>query len=73
MDLLEKIKLICKENNIIPSRSKGQNFLISEEVYDKIVEQADIKKSDTVIEVGPGLGILTEKLSKMANSNIWIS
>lgn len=66
MAIYQDIIEICEKYNIHPQRSKGQNFLISEEVYDKIVEQADIKKSDTVVEVGPGLGILTEKLSKMA-------
>ncbi|MFH1661488.1 MAG: 16S rRNA (adenine(1518)-N(6)/adenine(1519)-N(6))-dimethyltransferase RsmA [Candidatus Falkowbacteria bacterium] len=63
MDLLEKTKEICKEHNIKPVRSRGQNFLIKENVYDKIIESADLKKDETVLEVGPGLGFLTEKLA----------
>jgi len=63
MDLLEKTKEICKKHNIKPVRSRGQNFLIKESVYDKIIESSNLKKDDTVLEVGPGLGFLTEKLA----------
>jgi 16S rRNA (adenine1518-N6/adenine1519-N6)-dimethyltransferase len=66
MDLLEKTKQLCAENNIRPARSKGQNFLIDENIYDKIIEAADLKNTDTVLEVGPGLGFLTAKLSEKA-------
>ena len=67
--LLEELtKKICKENNINPARSKGQNFLINEDAYENIIESADLNKDDTVLEVGPGLGFLTEKLaSKVKN------
>lgn len=63
-NLLDEIKNLCKQNNITPSRSKGQNFLIDEETYDKIVDSAGLNKDDLVLEIGPGLGILTEKLAK---------
>lgn len=66
MDLLKYSKDFCSENDIKPARSKGQNFLINEDVYDKIVEVAEIKKDDVVLEVGPGLGFLTEKLGEKA-------
>ena len=57
-------KRICKENNIKPVRSRGQNFLINENVYNEIIESADLKKDNIVLEVGPGLGFLTKKLSE---------
>ncbi|MFH1427415.1 MAG: rRNA adenine dimethyltransferase family protein, partial [Patescibacteria group bacterium] len=63
MNILKDTKKLCKLNGIKPSRSKGQNFLISEEIYEKIIEAAKLKKSDIVLEVGPGLGFLTEKLA----------
>jgi 16S rRNA (adenine1518-N6/adenine1519-N6)-dimethyltransferase len=66
MDLLERTKEICKLHSIYPSRSKGQNFLIEENVYDKIIAAADLKKIDAVLEVGPGLGFLTAKLAAAA-------
>jgi len=64
MDLLSQTKQLCKLYNIKPARAKGQNFLIKEEIYDKIVKAADLKKDDLVLEVGPGLGFLTAKLAK---------
>lgn len=64
MSLLQDTKSICKQYNIIPSRERGQNFLINEGVYQKIIEIADLSKADTALEVGPGLGILTRLLCK---------
>jgi 16S rRNA (adenine1518-N6/adenine1519-N6)-dimethyltransferase len=43
-------------------KSLGQNFLRSEAALSSIVECSEIKTSDTVIEIGPGEGVLTEKL-----------
>jgi 16S rRNA (adenine1518-N6/adenine1519-N6)-dimethyltransferase len=63
MNLLEHTKQLCKTHNIKPARSKGQNFLIKEETYDKIIVAADLKNDDVVLEVGPGLGFLTAKLA----------
>lgn len=41
-------------------KSLGQNFLVNEAVRDSIIEAAGLSDADTVIEVGPGLGALTE-------------
>ena len=64
MDLDKQTKALCQQYKIKPVRSRGQNFLIREEIYDKIIAAADLKKDDIVLEVGPGLGFLTEKLAK---------
>lgn len=50
------------ELGIQPKKSLGQNFLINPEVYDDIISASEIKKGDNVIEVGPGLGTLTQYL-----------
>ncbi len=47
-----------------PKKYLGQNFLINEKIIPQIIEAAEISKDDTIIEVGPGLGILTEALLK---------
>jgi 16S rRNA (adenine1518-N6/adenine1519-N6)-dimethyltransferase len=44
----------------------GQNFLVDENIRDIIVDAADLSAKDTVLEVGPGTGILTEKLAQRA-------
>lgn len=70
MDLLKQMKEICRIYEINPQRSKGQNFLVTESIYDKIVASAEIKSTETVVEVGPGLGFLTAKLAKKASKVI---
>lgn len=49
-----------------PAKSRGQNFLTSGAIADRIVAAAEFSESDPVIEIGPGLGILTEKLAARA-------
>lgn len=61
------IKYILKENRIQPKKSFGQNFLINEKILDKMIGFLDIQKEDFILEIGPGLGILTEKLALNAN------
>ncbi len=43
-------------------KSLGQNFLQSKEILNKIIETANLKENDNVLEIGPGKGILTEKI-----------
>lgn len=64
-NLLAKTREICQMLEIKPARSKGQNFLINENIYDDIVKAADLKSDDLVLEIGPGLGFLTMKLAKI--------
>jgi 16S rRNA (adenine1518-N6/adenine1519-N6)-dimethyltransferase len=65
MDLLKTTKQLCHLYDIKPARSRGQNFLIKEEVYEKIIKAAELKKDDVILEVGPGLGFLTTRLAKI--------
>jgi len=60
----QKLKELFEEFGIWPSKSKGQNFLINQNVLDKIVKAADLNSVDYVLEIGPGFGILTEELVK---------
>jgi len=71
-ELLKKTREICKIMEIKPTRSKGQNFLINEKIYDDIVKVAELNRDDIVIEVGPGLGFLTTKLAKKVKKVIAI-
>jgi 16S rRNA (adenine1518-N6/adenine1519-N6)-dimethyltransferase len=48
---------------VTPHKSKGQNFLVQPRVADRIVDAAEILSGDDVIEIGPGLGILSERLA----------
>ena len=60
------------ELDVMPSKKLGQNFLIDENVSRWIVDQLDIKKEDTVVEIGPGLGALTKHVVEQASRVILI-
>ena len=60
------VQLILKELNIVPKKRLGQNFLINNATKDIIIKQAQISKNDIILEIGPGLGALTENLVKIA-------
>src|SRR5262249_19319445 len=46
-----------------PSKSRGQNFLVQTAVANRIVDAAQLARGDSVLEIGPGLGILTERIA----------
>ena len=69
-DLSAQTRDICRLLEIKPARTKGQNFLINDKIYDEIVRAADLKPEDTVLEIGPGLGFLTVKLAHLAKQVI---
>lgn len=70
--ILEETKFIMKKYNIRANKNLGQNFLINEDVVNKIVDCSQIKKEDLVIEIGPGLGTLTKCLLEKAGKVICI-
>ncbi len=72
MNIYEETKFIMKKYGISANKSLGQNFLIDDEVISKIVESANISNEDLVIEIGPGLGTLTNELLKKAKKVIAI-
>ena len=47
-----------------PKKSLGQNFLQNSEIVSEIINAASIQKTDRIIEIGPGLGVLTDALVK---------
>ena len=67
-DLLIKTKGIIKKYNIRANKRFGQNFLIDQNVLDSIIEAGEVSKDDVVIEIGPGLGVLTAELCGHAGS-----
>jgi 16S rRNA (adenine1518-N6/adenine1519-N6)-dimethyltransferase len=49
-----------------PSKALGQNFLIDAHMVDILVQSAEVTPDDTVLEIGPGLGVLTDALAEKA-------
>lgn len=59
-----------KETKIQAKKHFGQNFLIDQNLIKKIIDAFTLKTNDTVLEIGPGLGALTEHLvSRLSNSD----
>ncbi len=52
--------------DVRPKKGLGQHFLIDESVLDKIIAAAEVGPADTVLEIGPGLGVLTRVLAEHA-------
>ena len=61
---------ILKQHGLHAEKSLGQNFLQNRASLELIVDSAEIQKTDTVLEIGPGLGSLTQFLAHAAKSVI---
>lgn len=59
-------KNILNKYGIRPSKRLGQNFLIDKSALNKVIKAAEIKPTDIILEIGPGLGVLTWELAKKA-------
>ncbi|HCC21947.1 ribosomal RNA small subunit methyltransferase A [Candidatus Uhrbacteria bacterium RIFOXYC2_FULL_47_19] len=57
-----EIKQRLEKLGLRPTRDRGQNFLLDDSVVDDIVSVAGISEDDLVLEIGPGLGMLTKVL-----------
>ncbi|WP_372808112.1 rRNA adenine N-6-methyltransferase family protein, partial [Pontiella sp.] len=51
-----------------PNKGLGQNYLIDANILDIIANTADIQPNEAVLEIGPGLGALTERILPKAKS-----
>ncbi len=69
---LSTTKRILKEFNIKPKKRLGQHFLIDGNVLRKIIDIAKISKDDNVLEIGGGIGTLTEALLKKTKKVICV-
>lgn len=65
----EQVKKILEQNDIIVKKQYGQNFLLDDNILKNIVKSAELKKDNNVIEIGPGLGFLTNYLQQ-ATTNV---
>ena len=64
------MKNLFKKYHLKPNKRLGQNFLISQKVLRRIIQTAELSKKDIVLEIGPGLGALTQELAQRAKKVI---
>jgi 16S rRNA (adenine1518-N6/adenine1519-N6)-dimethyltransferase len=62
---IRDVQLILKQLNIKPNKKLGQNFLTDINILKKIIKLSELSQNDVVLEIGPGLGILTYNLAKI--------
>ncbi len=62
----DRLFSIIYKYNLHPNRDLGQNFLIVPDIVERNIERAEVSEKDIVLEIGPGLGVLTDPLSKRA-------
>src|SRR3989344_4706265 len=67
---LNELKSQLKRFRIRPDKKLGQNFLVSEQVLDEIIAASELRKTDQVLEIGAGLGVLTRALAEQAGEVI---
>ncbi len=58
-----QIKQILKQEQLSISKYRGQNFLVDSNIKDRIISALDLKSGENVLEIGPGLGALTDDLA----------
>ncbi len=59
---IETLKSILKSYNLNANKTYGQHFLMDETVLEDMIDAAEVTKEDVVLEIGPGIGNLTERL-----------
>ena len=67
-----KTKEVVDKHGFKFSKSLGQNFLIDDNVIDRILDGARLSKGDKIIEVGPGIGTLTREMGRVADKVVAI-
>jgi 16S rRNA (adenine1518-N6/adenine1519-N6)-dimethyltransferase len=68
MDLsrVDDVRTAMKLAGIKPNKSLGQHFLVDRASLEAIVDAAAVTRKDTVLEIGPGLGVMTRPLTRLA-------
>ena len=57
---------VLQKYHFVFQKRFGQNFLIDEHVLEKIIESSGITKDDFILEIGPGIGTMTQYLAEAA-------
>ena len=64
----ETIRSIKERYGFQLSKSLGQNFLTDKNIIDRIIEATEITAEDLVIEIGPGIGVITAEAAARAKN-----
>lgn len=62
--LAQRVARFCREHGLRMNTDLGQHFLGDDAVLEAILEAADIKEGEKIVEIGPGIGVLTKELMR---------
>jgi len=65
-EILEHTKRALRDIGLRPSRRLGQNFVVDQSLIDLVLEAGEVGRSDTVLEIGAGIGTLTKAIAGRA-------
>ena len=57
-------------HGLAPSKARGQNFLRERRLAERLVDELEVGAEDAVVEIGPGLGLLTRALAARARRTV---
>jgi len=63
---METVRKILREHGIRPLKRLGQSFLEDRNAINKIINISDIRRDDVIVEIGAGVGLMTESIAKKA-------
>ena len=61
----KEVQLVLHQLKLEPNKKLGQNFIIDKNTIKKIISVSELSKDDVLLEIGPGLGALTEEFVKV--------
>ena len=64
--LLQQARFVLRELGVRPHKQFGQHFLINAAIVTRMIDAAEIRPQDSVLEIGPGLGVLSDELAARA-------
>jgi 16S rRNA (adenine1518-N6/adenine1519-N6)-dimethyltransferase len=64
---IKTVTTLLSVKKIKPNKTLGQNFLVDKNIVDRIVNSINFKARPSIIEIGPGLGVLTKELENKTN------
>lgn len=59
---ISELRKLLKESDVYPKRSLSQNFMIDANIVNKLLDMSDIQPGDSVLEIGPGAGAITQAI-----------
>ncbi|NLB88929.1 MAG: ribosomal RNA small subunit methyltransferase A [Syntrophomonadaceae bacterium] len=63
---ISNLHILFNKYDVHPKKKWGQNFLVDNNIIQKIIQTADVNSNDYIVEIGPGMGALTQELAARA-------